>query len=63
MDWVINFFNLPTLPATLQWRRLIDTSLPKDKDFLSEENAEPLSDKEYYIINPRSCVVLVSVRV
>jgi isoamylase len=60
MDWVINFFSLPKLPGKLEWRRLADTSLPKGKDFVDEENAEPLADKEYYIVNPRSSVVLIS---
>ncbi len=62
MDWVINFFTLPKLRGKSEWRRLADTSLPKGKDFLDEENAEPLSDKEVYIVNPRSTVVLVSVK-
>jgi isoamylase len=60
MDWVINFFTLPPLPRKLSWRRILDTSLPKGKDFLDETDAEPLADKDYYIVNPRSTVVLVS---
>jgi hypothetical protein len=62
MDRAINFFTLPPLSRGLAWKRLVDTSLPRGRDILEEEIAEPLLDNEYYIVNPRSSVVLVAVR-
>ncbi|MFP4362374.1 MAG: glycogen debranching protein GlgX [Spirochaetia bacterium] len=47
---------LPT-DKLLSWYRVVDTFLPREKDFLTEGEAEPVQD--YYHAGPRSVVVLV----
>ncbi|MBN1411130.1 MAG: glycogen debranching protein GlgX [Spirochaetales bacterium] len=60
MDWVKNYYRLPPVEVNRKWRLVIDTSHKPGSEILDTANAEKLPDNEYYIVQPRSTVVLVS---
>ncbi len=51
-------FQLPIL-AKVRWRRLIDTALPAPQDFVSEAEAQVLSDQRSYEAAAFSTIVLI----
>ena len=51
---------LPALPAGSRWLRAIDTSLSNGEDFSELGSEVPLEPPNYYLVNPRSTVVLVA---
>ncbi|MBI5242505.1 MAG: glycogen debranching protein GlgX [Elusimicrobia bacterium] len=50
---------LPAPPRGKRWRRIIDTSLPAGEDFADFGKEVLLAPQGYYLVNPRSVVVLV----
>ena len=43
-----------------RWRRLVDTNLPSPDDIVEDQDAVPLRKPEFYVMAPRSAVILVS---
>jgi isoamylase len=58
-DHRLHSVHIPPLPPSMQWRRAIDTSLPPGEDSKDFDCEVPLHPAEYYLVNPRSTVVLV----
>jgi glycogen operon protein len=52
-------FRLPPAPSGLQWRLVVDTSLPTPYDIVCERDAKPLSGLAYRV-QRLSMVVLIS---
>src|SRR5262249_8752423 len=52
------WIRLPQLGADRGWHRSIDTSLPSGEDFLDAGEEIEIDPADYYIVNPRSTVVL-----
>lgn len=55
-DSSLQYIKLP--PVGKGWHRVIDTSLPAGQDFLDEGKEILISPPDYYLVNPRSTVVL-----
>ena len=55
--WEALEFELPPLPPTLRWRRMIDTALPSPEDF-ADPPAPLAKNARRYTAQPRSVVVL-----
>jgi len=51
---------LPSLPSGERWHRVVDTSLPPPLDFAEEGQEVRLEPGDYYLVNPRSTLVLIS---
>jgi glycogen operon protein len=58
--WEARGFDLPVLPRSLSWYRLVDTFRLSPHDIYPEEDAPPLLVHHGYEVGPRSIVVLVS---
>ncbi|MDC0835836.1 glycogen debranching protein GlgX [Geitlerinema sp. CS-897] len=52
-------FELPHLPESQQWHRLVDTALPSPEDISSPETASPVKGNIYHLAE-RSSIVLYS---
>jgi glycogen operon protein len=59
MDYKAHFVKIPTLYNKQKWFRKIDTSLKSGDDFLSDGRELIINPSDYYIVNPRSTVVLI----
>ncbi|MFA6029076.1 MAG: glycogen debranching protein GlgX [Elusimicrobiota bacterium] len=55
----VQHVDLPPPPRGKRWRRIIDTSLPPGEDFADPGLEVELDPQGFYIVNPRSSVVLV----
>jgi isoamylase len=51
---------LPPPPSGERWRRVVDTCLPPPLDFAEEGQEVTLEPGDYYLVNPRSTLVLIS---
>jgi glycogen operon protein len=60
--WQPRRFHLPTLPGSISWRCMVDTSRPSPHDIYPEAQAPRLKTPHAYDVGPRSVVVLVSRR-
>ena len=52
-------FRLPPLAPAARWSRLVDTSLPAGEDIVLPGAEVPLDPPGFYLVNPRSTVVLI----
>jgi glycogen operon protein len=50
---------IPENPDGTRWHRIVDTSLPNGKDFLDIGTEIPIDPSDYYLVNPRTTVVLL----
>jgi isoamylase len=59
MHWESQWFELPRLPAGMQWRVAINTGMPCPED-IWEPGTEPmLSDQSSFLVRDRSVIILV----
>lgn len=58
--WETQGFHIPPHDGQWRWRRLVDTNLPAGDDILEEKDAIPLRPADFYLVAPRSAVILVS---
>jgi glycogen operon protein len=56
--WEWQRFNLPPHGGR-PWRRLVDTNLPVPEDIVEDAQAVPLQPPDYYVVAPRSTVILI----
>ncbi len=56
-DYHLHRIALPNA-GSKKWRRVIDTSLVAGEDILPTGSEKDIDDQEYYLVNPRSVVVL-----
>jgi glycogen operon protein len=57
--WEPQRFNLPPQDGQWRWRRIVDTNLRSPDDVVDEKCAVPLNPGDYYIVAPRSTVILI----
>jgi isoamylase len=50
---------LPVLPASMRWRRVVDTALPAGEDFADPGGEVLIDPPDSYLVNPRSVVLLL----
>ncbi len=53
---------LPELPHHRKWYRKIDTSLEPEEDFMEQGEEVMISPPDFYVVNPRSTVLLIGQR-
>lgn len=58
--WERQGFALPNRDWERRWRRIVDTSLTSPEDIVEDQDAVPLNPADYYIVNPRTTVILVA---
>jgi isoamylase len=58
--WEWEKFALPPQDGQWRWQRLVDTNLPVPHDIVEEKDAVPLRPAEYYLVAPRSAVILIT---
>jgi isoamylase len=58
-DFRLQSVRLPDLPCGRKWHRVIDTSLKAGEDFLDAGSEIKIDPFDYYLVNPRSTVVLI----
>ncbi|MGV8122295.1 MAG: glycogen debranching protein GlgX [Candidatus Xenobiia bacterium LiM19] len=59
-DFRTQTVELPELPSPFKWYRRIDTSLPPGEDFLVRGKEIEHMPADYYMVNPRSTVLLMA---
>ncbi|MEW6087844.1 MAG: glycogen debranching protein GlgX [bacterium] len=59
-DSFLQYVKLPCCSANKRWHRVIDTSLPGSEDFLDGGKEILIKPDDYYLVNPRSIVVLIA---
>ncbi|MDP2912584.1 MAG: glycogen debranching protein GlgX [Candidatus Omnitrophota bacterium] len=57
-DPFLQYVRLPPLPDKKRWHRKIDTSLDPGMDFMERDKEAPIDPEGFYIVNPRSTVLL-----
>lgn len=58
-DHNLQLVSIPALKDGFAWHRVIDTSLPAGEDFLDSGREIRLDPSEFYLVNPRSTVLLL----
>ncbi len=58
-DPVLRRVELPPLGPGARWSRLVDTSLPAGREIVLPGAEVPLDPPSFYLVNPRSTVVLI----
>jgi glycogen operon protein len=58
--WETQGFHIPPDDGQWRWRRLVDTNLPAPDDIVEEKDAVALRPADFYLVAPRSAVILVS---
>jgi glycogen operon protein len=58
--WEWQAFDLPAHDGQHRWRRLVDTNLPSPDDIVEDQDAVPLRKPEFYVMAPRSAVILLT---
>ncbi len=59
VDYSMQYVRTPKIDSRKKWYRVIDTSLESGEDFLDSGKEILLDPPEYYLVNPRSTVVLI----
>jgi len=59
-DFRTQTIELPELSSPFKWHRKIDTSLPAGEDFLTHGREIEHMPADYYMVNPRSTVLLLA---
>jgi glycogen operon protein len=57
--WEWQMFDLPANNGQRFWQRLVDTNLPSPDDIVEDQDAVPLRKSDFYVMAPRSAVILV----
>jgi glycogen operon protein len=58
--WEWAKFSLPPHDGQWRWKRLVDTNLPVPDDIVEEKDSVPLRPADYYLVAPRSAVILMA---
>lgn len=58
--WEDHTFALPTLPADMQWYRVMDTDAKQEEGFFSEKKAIFLENQREFPLSPRSAGILIA---
>jgi isoamylase len=57
--WEWQHFDLPPHEGQWKWQRLVDTNLASPEDIVEEAEAIPLQPATFYVMAPRSAVILM----
>ena len=58
-DYNMQYIRIPKLINRKKWHRVVDTSIESGEDFLDSGKEILLDPPDYYLVNPRSTVVLI----